>query len=256
MALDATLAEQLPRLYAVQEVDERIRRFAEQRRTLERRAKQLDAALRKEQSQLEAKREAHTSLQVDQRRKNVELQALQERLKKYTEQQKNARDANEYVALTKQIETSTHQVDALESEIIELLLKLDEAKAALDAETERFAAAQTEMEQERKRVALTVKRIDAEMEKAKRARQAASGDVDPAFLREYESWRERSGGATMVARLVKETCDGCQMTIPPQMAIEVRRMARRFTCPSCHRLFYPVDDTPPAEPPSEPDTNA
>lgn len=252
MALDAALAEQLARLYAVQDVDERLRRLSDQRRALSRRAKQLDATLQKEQTALDAKRDAHTALQVEQRSKNTELQTLQERLKKYAEQQKNARDANEYVALGKQIETSTHQADALENEIIEILLKLDEAKAAPDAETERHAAAFAEVEQERKRIVVTDKRIDSEIQKTNAARQAAASEVDPAFLREYESYRDRSGGQTMVARLVKETCDGCKMSIPPQMAIEARKLARRFTCPSCHRVFYPVDDTPPAEPPSEP----
>jgi len=249
MAPETTLAEQLERLWAVQELDERIRRLSEQRQTLARRTKQLDASLQKAQSELDAKRHAYTNLQVEQRRKNTELQTLQERLKKHTEQQKNARDAHEYLALSKQIETSTHQLDALENDLIAVLLnKLDEAKAELDAETERFAATHAQIEGERKRIALIVHRIDAELEKTKENRQAASLHVDPAFLHEYEAWRQRSGGRTMLARLVKETCDGCQMTIPPQMALDVRRMTRRFTCPSCHRILYPLVEPPDEHP--------
>lgn len=251
MAHEESLAEQLSRLYALQEADERIRHLEERRRILTRRDQHLEMLLQKAQSEFEAKRHAYTALQVEQRRKNTELQALQERVKKYAEQQKNARDANEYLALGRQIETSTRQLDALESEIIEVLLKLDEAKAALDAETERFTASQEEIEQERKHVALVAKRVDAEMEKAQQMRQAAVAVVSPVLLREYETWRQRSRGQTMIARLVKETCEGCQMTIPPQMAIEARKMTRRFTCPSCHRLLFPVLETnPPEEIPS------
>lgn len=247
MALEESLAEQLSRLYALQEADERIRHLEEQRQTLNRRRHHLETLLQKAQSEFEAKRHAYTALHVEQRRKNTELQALQERLKKYAEQQKNARDANEYLALGRQIETSTRQLDALENGIIEVLLKLDEAEAALDAEKKRLTAAQTEIEQEKKRVAVVAKRIDVEMEKALQMRQAAVAHLSPSLLREYETWRQRSRGQTMIARLVKETCEGCQMTIPPQMAIEVRKMTRRFTCPSCHRLLLPLGETTPPE---------
>jgi predicted nucleic acid-binding Zn-ribbon protein len=70
------------------------------------------------------------------------------------------------------------------------------------------------------------------------------------LVAKYERIRQKRGGVG-VAPVIRGTCKGCQMNIPPQMANLLRTGAEIQTCPSCHRFIYAaVDPTP--EPAPEP----
>jgi predicted nucleic acid-binding Zn-ribbon protein len=241
MAPAVDLRAELAGLLALQEYDERMRRLTEQRRTLARHEKALEAERQSREKHLQAAKAAHQSLQVDHRRKNSELLAAQEPLKRYQEQQKNARDAHEYTALGNQISRSLQQISALEEEVIRLLLALDESEAAVREETKRWDAYQEEHRREQKRAAATVRRVEAELEKTEKSRAAQADLIEPNALAEYETWRRRRG-MTMVARVTGDVCGGCHMAVPPQTIIEARKFERRYSCPSCRRTLYVEDE--------------
>ena len=42
----------------------------------------------------------------------------------------------------------------------------------------------------------------------------------------------------VVATVQGETCQGCQLQIPPQLVASVKRADDLLTCPYCHRILY------------------
>jgi predicted nucleic acid-binding Zn-ribbon protein len=41
-----------------------------------------------------------------------------------------------------------------------------------------------------------------------------------------------------VVAVWKEVCDGCHMSIPPQLYNELQKSNELITCPSCSRIIY------------------
>jgi uncharacterized protein len=78
-------------------------------------------------------------------------------------------------------------------------------------------------------------------------RDAARTNVEPSWLKTYDTLSAKRGYA--VAPVVKGTCQGCHMALPPQLNNILARFISIETCPRCSRLVYRqefIDAPPPA----------
>ena len=158
-------------------------------------------------------------------------------------------------ALVKKLEGQQHQVKTNEAYKV-LLHEIDQARAAIsDAETmileamEGIEACRAEVERARAGAKATEERsaqqerVFAEREKAldeklgnlRRDREAIVVGVDPAQLARYDRIATRRRPA--VALVVKGSCMGCHVTIPPQTILELRRGEGLHTCGNCQRIL-------------------
>lgn len=78
--------------------------------------------------------------------------------------------------------------------------------------------------------------LQAQLGEAKAARDAARAQVDPKWVKVYDSLAQKRGYA--VAPVVKGVCQGCHMALPPQLNNILARMESIETCPRCSRLVY------------------
>ena len=249
------LRDRLAALHDLQLIDSDILQLAEQRRDLIRRAKALEAEREKRGETKREKDAAHKQAQVEHSARETELLGEQEKLEKFHEQLKIAKDASDYLAYEKQIDTTTERVGNLEEETIELLLAIDVAKETLDAETAKYEAFVKASNDERRKAAAAVKKHDAAIAARKQDREAHAQGIKPAARDEYERWRTRRK-TTMVSRVsIGETteqrrkiptynCGECRMAIPPQLMLQAQSYDRRYACPSCGRTLYvaPVEE--------------
>jgi predicted nucleic acid-binding Zn-ribbon protein len=71
--------------------------------------------------------------------------------------------------------------------------------------------------------------------------------IDTSWLKIYDSLAAKRGYA--VAPVVKGTCRGCHMLLPPQLANTLARMESLEVCPRCGRIVYREElHAPPAPP--------
>jgi predicted nucleic acid-binding Zn-ribbon protein len=239
----------LAALHDLQKIDTEILQFAEQRRGLIRRAQALEAEKQKRGGTKREREEDHKKAQVTHSAKETELQGEQEKLENFHEQLNIAKDANDYLAYEKQIDTTTERVGIMEEESIGTLLAIDNAKTALDKETAKYDAFVKASQEERRIAGASVKKHEAGMQARKAERAARAKGIDPAARVEYENWRRRrkttmvaqvSIGETTEARrkIATYSCGECRMTIPPQLMLLAQAYARRHMCPSCSRVLY------------------
>jgi predicted nucleic acid-binding Zn-ribbon protein len=87
------------------------------------------------------------------------------------------------------------------------------------------------------------------------SRDEARAKVDKQWLKIYDTLAAKRGYA--VAPVIKGTCQGCHMALPPQLNNILARMESIETCPRCGRLVYrkelldppaPAADAAPVEP--------
>ena len=63
----------------------------------------------------------------------------------------------------------------------------------------------------------------------------------PALLKRYERLSERHRDVA-VTRVMSEHCGACGQQLPPQLAVEVRKMETLMTCPACGRILIHYAD--------------
>ena len=237
------MSEELDHLWALKDLDEQasvlkaeLKRFPEQRATLERAVAEQSARLERHRSQAGANQLKRRELE-----REIENLATQER--KFQSQTFAVKKNEEYRALLDEIEGVKKKRSDLETEVL-MTFEAEERLASARAEAERaLQAAQRE-------AAERTSRIDAE-ERADRERLGAIearrerhiGGLPPATRSRYERIVQSRDGRAVVA-ILKGACGGCFRNQPPQVLQDARRRDRLLTCEGCGRLVIWPPDVP------------
>ncbi|AHF93871.1 Zn-ribbon protein [Opitutaceae bacterium TAV1] len=159
-------------------------------------------------------------------------------LARYKTQQSLVKKNDEYQALGHQIEKTQADIDALEEKELELLYRVDEAKA-------RFAAAEAGMKNNiaghQARIATLREReqnLAAELAAARSAMAAAREPVPEPALRVYDRVSVRLMPAVVAVRHGK--CDGCHLRVSGEAETDARSRdeTRLGTCDQCGRIIW------------------
>lgn len=215
------------------------------RQQLENSLKQIPAELAEvekhvveEKTQLEAKRKAFQELEVQRKDIDNRLKSAEAQVLKFKTQQAEVRKNDEYQALSHQIETAEAEVSALETQEIEMMMKIDEASAALrtaDAECKRRLgdlAGQTSVIKEKEAQCHT--RLTAQAGTV----ETAASAVSPAWRRAYDTAKARAKRPPFIVPLDDHRCGGCHLRVSNDIAEAARHGGKPVACDNCGRVVY------------------
>lgn len=222
--------------------------------------KELDAAAKQLPAKLDPLRRDLAKLQgmLDaERAKMAETEAWRKSQQELIDRERDAlktaqtklqasKNSKEFNAASREVENKRKSITDREGE----LRKVVEATAAQTTQlTARDADVQKlrdELSSSEAAMADQVAAIGAQLAEAKTARDTARAKVEKNWVKTYDSLAAKRGYA--VAPVVKGVCQGCHMTLPPQLNNILARMESIETCPRCGRLVYRKDMLePPAE---------
>ena len=103
-------------------------------------------------------------------------------------------------------------------------------EADLDEQRRRYEEDKAEMAKELNSVA---EELDICARKSEEIRKKIPAEL----LRKYEQIKNATRGVAVVA-VWKEVCDGCHMSMPPQLYNELQKSNVLITCPNCSRIIY------------------
>lgn len=231
----------LDRLVHLQETDERIVAFQmeEERIPRELKEKELDIAdVEKRLDQIRASTE-ETEEKISLIRK--ELEEVKEQQRRSQSRALAVKTQREYQAIQREGEAAKKRRGELENQIREF----EEEKNILE---ESFLEAQTLFEDlskalEEKKVEADdrLKKILGEKEDLQKTRDVEASLIEPELLAKYQRVFDRYKGKGVV-RVSGGVCNGCFMTIPPQLYNQVMAHGGVHNCPNCGRIIY-VDVT-------------
>ena len=107
-------------------------------------------------------------------------------------------------------------------------LKNEEARVRV--EKEKIEAFKKKLEEE-------VSMIEQEVEGLKLRRKEHTAAIDKDLYALYFKLIENKRGLAIV-EAKNEICRGCNMNIPPQLYVELKRIDKIHTCPQCGRILY------------------
>jgi uncharacterized protein len=227
----------IDRLFALQEIDRRLRETSELVHSLEREVTELEGELVR---QRERTRVAQEERDADEgRRRQIETQIDDEenKMKDRRMRLNRVRNEKELQALRREIEVGKEANQQAEEELLRVFETLEaKSTAAHDAETslrdlEQNTAAQLAERQTR------ISQLKSQLEGEREGRTQVAATLDRSLRLKYEQIFERRGG-TAVVEVRNGTCLGCHMNLPPQFFNELQRARDVRLCPSCHRILF------------------
>ena len=220
----------------MQEIDRALLGVRERLAVMPGRRERIEAGLGGAKAAVAAAEERAKAAALAKRDAEKQAEVLAEQERKFQTQLTQVKKNEEYSALLHEIEGAKKKRSDLETFVLE---KMDQ-EAAVAAEVQRAKAAFSEADKgadgERARVKADEAALQAE-ESALVARRDEALATLPANLRNrYERILiARKGKA--VAELIRDSCSGCGGTLPPQVAIQIRRGLTIVECPDCGRLI-------------------
>ncbi|MBI5555646.1 MAG: hypothetical protein HY920_07355 [Elusimicrobia bacterium] len=208
-------------------------------------AKAIPLTLEKTRSDFDSKNKDLESLKqelvkilLDKKQKELDLYTKEEEKKKHQSELNKVRKNEEYFALQNEINRLGKDVSAIEDGILTMMDSSENVNAKIKQEQELIKQEEVKLEQEINRLngELTAINKTVAVQELQRSDLAVKAPVESIAL--YEKIRKSKKGLA-VAELKKNfSCGGCNMTLPPQIVNEVRKMERLVLCENCSRILF------------------
>jgi len=226
-------------LRGLQELDATLFRVKDELRRLplerDRRRGEIDAR-RRSMSEIDAQaRELQTRVKEIEDLSTVSRQ----RMRKLEGEAANSRgDAALHVAFQHEIKTIKREVGEAEDEGLELVERMEEAKGkrdAINAEIEELEEVFVEFDSNVQRELTDAQERHDDLQGKREER--LSGELPASLLAMYNKLVDAREGMAL-AELQNKVCQGCYISVPPNIYVRIARATEIVQCPSCDRILY------------------
>lgn len=231
------MREQLALLIELQKMESAAGRITARKKDLPVQIGELETKFTGFSAVVETQREQLEALRKRRREKDKQLQMGQETLKRTRERLLEVKTNREYQSMLKEIETSETKNSHVEDEIISLLEQLDVFEKEVKTKEADLDEQRRRYEEDKAKMAKELNSIAEELDICARKSEEIRKKIPAELLRKYEQIKSATRGVAVVS-VWKEICDGCHMSIPPQLYNELQKSNVLITCPSCSRIIY------------------
>lgn len=192
--------------------------------------------LAKMETLLTKEREGLASTEKFKRELDLSLKMDEGNIAKAKTKLQQVKTGKDYMAAQREIEATRKAMGEREEEILKLLEAIENTKKNIAAHEGDVAQLAEHVRAEEATTSKLVAELEAKAVVEREARKIVVVKVKPDVMKRYGSIRMRRGLA--VVPVIGGTCQGCHMTIPPQLYNTLQRGTTIEACPSCHRIVY------------------
>ncbi|MBI5076181.1 MAG: hypothetical protein HZB62_13580 [Nitrospirae bacterium] len=215
-------------------------RMLEKRRFIDKvplRISEVDEPFKKakaEWEKMKLKAEAAAKKRKD---KEKALEDAQEKIRKMRARTSDIKNNKEYQAHLKEIESSEKEIAAIEEQILQIMTEIDTTQKEELEFGQNVKREEEKIQGFKKELEADVERLTQELGRMKEERAGLVALVDADTYNRYLKLL-RDGKGVAVARAEDNICLGCDMNIPPQLSLEIRKGSELVQCPQCYRILY------------------
>jgi predicted nucleic acid-binding Zn-ribbon protein len=147
-----------------------------------------------------------------------------------------AKGSKDYTAANREMDNKRRARSEREDEVIKVLEALEKAKSDLEAHASHVAKLRERVTAEEQRIGQQIAELEVEATRALDGRDQIVAQIDPPLLQRYEKVHKQRGNAIVAVR--GGVCQGCHMSIPPQLANQLAARKDIQFCPRCNRIIY------------------
>lgn len=233
------MKEQLLRLQELQELDAKAHEI---RQAMEALPQKLAPAIR-DLARLEAMLDQERT-QIGEtekwRTEQEELMRLEEDgLKKAKVKLQATKNARDFAAASREIDNKKRSISEREEEVLKIIEALDASRQTMEAHEKDVDALRQRVHAEQAEIDKSVAELRDKLELETVDRGSIADKVPKNVLKKYEQVREKRGIAVVPVK--GGICQGCHMSLPPQLNNILARFESIETCPQCYRLLYRIE---------------
>jgi predicted nucleic acid-binding Zn-ribbon protein len=235
--MEMGIKEQLAILIQLQNIDKEI---YDLRKVLEEKPRQIEEikkAFQEKEKVFKDLEEKVKQKKIKLKEMELELKTKEESVKKMQIQLFQVKTNKEYASLQKEIEDLKADNSLLEEEIIKGLEEIDSLDKELNKEKNLLEEERKKMEGEIARVEKEIAELKEKIKGLENSRGEFTSKIDPPLLARYERLLVNKNGRAL-AQIIKDSCSGCNMGLPPQVINEVTLGEKIVTCENCMRILY------------------
>ncbi len=202
---------------------------------------EVDEPLKIAKSELEKIKQKNDLLAKKRREKEAILEEINEKINKMRSRVSEIKTNKEYQAHLKEIDTLGKEISNIEEEI---LLSMEDFDNSLKEHNDKEKEVQIEVEKInafKKELDKEVDRYKEELNLLKNERAKVVEIIDPDIYQIYMTLLD-SGNGVAVTRAKNEICNGCNMNVPPQLFVEIKKNEEIIHCPQCRRILYYLEE--------------
>lgn len=167
-------------------------------------------------------------------------------LKKAKTKQQETKNARDFAAASREIDNKRRAISDREEEVLKVIEALDTTRKTMEAHARDVDVLRNHVAEEEAAITARVAEIQQQLADHNQSRVHLTERVPKSILSRYETVQRRRGIA--VVPVVNGICQGCHMSLPPQLSNILARFESIEACPACQRLLYRKDlMDPPAE---------
>lgn len=232
--MDRSLIETLALL---QEIDRQNRERQLEIDELDREVAELEATIATRRALVESARSSSSTAQVRRRELEALLQEEERKIKDRRMRLSRIRNEQELVAAQREIDANKESNSRLEEELLTVLEQTEALEGGLREAEAELRGLEEKADERRTHAASRADQLRGEIGSNKDEREAIASRLNVTVRRKYEQIFSRRGGIAVV-EIRRGSCQGCNMTLPPQLCIEVRKSSDLHHCPNCNRMLY------------------
>ena len=228
---------QLSLLVQLQRLDLKLDGLEQQRQRIPERLHAAALPVEQARKRLEDLGNLLETIAADRRNSEQDLSAHESHVQKMRGRLNELKTNKEYQAHLFEIELANKKKDALEERVL-LAMERGEEKRKESEEVEALLRDVTQtLEQEKVELEALSTKLTGEVTKIEEEKQGLLASLDKRVSTRYGALKS-SLKLVVVASVQGETCQGCQLQIPPQLVASVKRADELLTCPYCYRILY------------------
>ncbi len=230
------MKEQLSLLEELQRYDARLQEFEATLKAVPEKLHSLKANLEKMDALLGRERAALTETERFRREQELSLKTDESGVARAKAKLTQVKTGKDHMAAQREMEATRKMVGEREEELVKLIDAIGASKKTIEAHEKDVAELRAHVEAEEKSANAIMDEVRGKAAAERSLRDVAAARVRPDVLKRYGAIRIRRGLA--VVPVLKGTCQGCHMAIPPQLFNLLQRGNSIETCPTCARIIY------------------
>lgn len=227
----------LEKLLVLQDRDRKLRQLLQETRDIPARKLLIESRLKANREAFETAGENLKKNTASTKALELEIESVKDTIKKYRHQQGQIKNNDQYRALEREIREQMGRIRELEEREIKLMEEAEGLKTAVAEREQALKIDEDSVQVDIKALDERMKNIEAEVEEARKNREAMTEGIDESWLSRYTRIFNNKGDYALVP-VDKGTCGGCHMKVPPQLVQDAKRGDKMVSCAYCGRLLY------------------
>lgn len=231
------LKSQIKSLIQIQGIDSEIYFLKYEKEAKPKEIKAIEEAFEEKKLSLASLEKTSLDLQKQRRDNELELASKEEGIKKLQTQLYQLKTNKEYQTMLQQINDAKADNSLIEDKILELFGQADKIKLEIEQEKKRLQEEEKLFHEQKNKIEVRLKEIEGSIAQLEGQRKQALPQLNNKILIQYERILLNRDGLA-IASVKNNSCQGCNMFVPPQVINLIKMYERLITCEVCNRILY------------------